>query len=71
MRLFKHTHVKAGKKYDSYSITVPKKLVEDNDLDKYTELEWVQGAKGSLILKPKEKCVTLKKKHKENHTMYG
>lgn len=52
MRLFKHTHRKNGKLYETYSITVPKKLVDANNLNKYQELEWEQGPKGSLILKP-------------------
>lgn len=54
MKLFKHNHKKYGKIYEGYSITVPKKLVEANELQKYQELEWEQGPKGSLILKPKK-----------------
>jgi len=38
MKLFKHK---------------PKKLVEDNKLQSYQELEWEQGPKGILMLKPK------------------
>lgn len=53
MRLNKLKSIKNGKEYIQYTITVAKKLVESNDLHRHTELEWIQGAKGSLILKPR------------------
>lgn len=53
-KLNKLKSVKNGREYTQYTITVPKKLAEDNDLHRIAELEWLQGAKGSLILKLKK-----------------
>ena len=54
MRLNHLKSVKNGREYTQYTITVPKKLAEENNLHRITELEWIQGAKGALILKPRK-----------------